>query len=798
MAFVKFRTFAGGELDPALHSRTDLVKYQTGAKTLRNIIVRKSGGIANRAGTTFVRETIDNLKTRLFFSNIEGNSYVIEFTALKFKTFKNGVAQTSGVHPYSLDEVYELDYAINGINIYFAHKNHDLRVLQYRAWVDAWVFTIASINSFSSFAIGTSPAITFTPTFAGGTTTYKYAFSKIENGEEWLPFYAQFSTGPVDIVPSEKIKIQWTEPATSVDKVYYKIFREIGGVYGLVGVCKITSSATNAIHFWDLGVTPDTTITPVSSEHFFQPSAGETASTNGNRPSVIANYQQRMFLASTKNNNSTVYGSELGTKKLLFTKKNYVDKIKDTDAFDFSIYSTRSNAVNYLADVNGLVVFTENSEWATPRGEALTPLNIPIQKHTSNGCKKGLKPISLNDSALYVHKNGGSIREIGYSYQIDGYTGDDISAFAGHLFRGKTIVSWDYQRTPDSILWVVFNDGTVASMTYIKEQQIMAWTHHDFFGGKVLSVGVSDENLNDVVYFVTERVVGGTTKRYIEKLSQRDFTDFSNQIFTDCTWLYDGYSAASPAGKLTISGTTYLDDDTLNLDVENSFFASSHIGEEIHFQSSEGLIRLEILSIDIDPKKATAFILNKPELPSDVRSVQISSWALAKKNFSGVSHLPDGKVSVVADGYVLASPNNPNYDAILCTSGAVTLPTAHIMVQIGLPITSDFETLAIDSSEVNLSVENKLVRSVNIDFRNSKGGFVGTELPAGNGIENLIEVKPRSNENYESATALKSEMIAINTLTAWDRNGSAVFRQVDPLPFEITSVIPQVTMGAKR
>jgi hypothetical protein len=54
MSLTSMRNLAGGELDPALHAGTDLVKYATGAKTMRNTFIRRSGGGLNRPGTEYV------------------------------------------------------------------------------------------------------------------------------------------------------------------------------------------------------------------------------------------------------------------------------------------------------------------------------------------------------------------------------------------------------------------------------------------------------------------------------------------------------------------------------------------------------------------------------------------------------------------------------------------------------------------------------------------------------------------------------------------------------------------------
>lgn len=52
--------FTKGELDPALHERTDLTQYGAGAKSIRNWIIQKEGGLKTRPGTLVVGE-VDSL-----------------------------------------------------------------------------------------------------------------------------------------------------------------------------------------------------------------------------------------------------------------------------------------------------------------------------------------------------------------------------------------------------------------------------------------------------------------------------------------------------------------------------------------------------------------------------------------------------------------------------------------------------------------------------------------------------------------------------------------------------------------
>lgn len=85
MTAVIQRSFASGEIAPALYSRCDQVRYQTGCRQLRNMFVMRHGGATSRPGTEFVCETLSRLSAgnplpmRLFpFVFNDSQTYVLE------------------------------------------------------------------------------------------------------------------------------------------------------------------------------------------------------------------------------------------------------------------------------------------------------------------------------------------------------------------------------------------------------------------------------------------------------------------------------------------------------------------------------------------------------------------------------------------------------------------------------------------------------------------------------------------------------------------------------------------------
>ena len=102
-------------------------------------------------------------------------------------------------------------------------------------------------------------------------------------------------------------------------------------------------------------------------------------------------------------------------------------------------------------------------------------------------------------------------------FESNGYRGNDLTIFASHLFDLFTLSDWDYQQVPNSIVWIVRNDGQVLGLTYIPEQQILGWHHHDFGDDLAENVATIPEGNEDLPYFVVNRTINGTTKRYIER-----------------------------------------------------------------------------------------------------------------------------------------------------------------------------------------------------------------------------------------------------------------------------------------
>jgi len=187
------------------------------------------------------------------------------------------------------------------------------------------------------------------------------------------------------------------------------------------------------------------------------------------------------------------------------------------------------------------------------------------------------------------------------------------------------------------------------------------------------------------------------------------------------------------------------------------------------------------------------------QVPVALRFVPTTRWIFAVDSVNGLSHLEGKNVSVLADGYVIASPNNSDYDVLTVTGGTINLPKPYGVIRVGLPYISDLETLDIDTpSGPSLKTRKISVANVVLEVEKSRGGFAGppTGPTATDPLNGLDEFKYRGDEDDEyGPVQFKTDSVEVNTEATWDNHGRRFVRQVDPLPLTVLAIIPEGYIG---
>lgn len=164
------------------------------------------------------------------------------------------------------------------------------------------------------------------------------------------------------------------------------------------------------------------------------------------------------------------------------------------------------------------------------------------------------------------------------------------------------------------------------------------------------------------------------------------------------------------------------------------------------------------------------------------------------RTFSGLDHLEGQVVAVLADGLVVydGDPAGANAAAFTVTAGTITLPAATaaaVDVHIGLAIRwPDLHLLPIDIQGSNVRDKSKIVHSVTLLLdRSSRSFMVG---PDADHLRAYV-VQAWDSPGVREFTGQAEQPID----DTWEKDGGILIRQIDPLPLTILGVLPNITTG---
>lgn len=200
---------------------------------------------------------------------------------------------------------------------------------------------------------------------------------------------------------------------------------------------------------------------------------------------------------------------------------------KDDDAIITTITGAEANEVRQVIGLGPelvvLTLATENSIKGDSDG-IITP-NGSTQRPSGYNGSSNVRPVVIGSTVVFIPREGNQVRSLGFDAVASGYVGGDLTIFASHLIDGQEIVDLAYERVPHSIVRAARRDGVMLGMTYIPEQEVVAWsrwtTRTLADSSRVLSFCVIPEDGVSIMYMVVEREIGGSTVRYVEKKMKR-------------------------------------------------------------------------------------------------------------------------------------------------------------------------------------------------------------------------------------------------------------------------------------
>lgn len=284
--------------------------------------------------------------------------------------------------------------------------------------------------------------------------------------------------------------------------------------------------------------------TSLWNEGSFSPSAGY--------PRCVFFYQDRLGFAATRQETQTLWFSKTGK----YTDFGHARlTLQDTDSISIRLAGQKLNAIRSVIISGRLLVFTAGSEWTVSGEGAFTPYTVRVEQQSEYGAYT--TPVLLaGNKALFVQARGGAVRNFYYDYNSASYVSNDLSLCARHLFFNHTVREMAFAQEPDKLVWCVLDNGQLLSLTYVPEQGICAWAHHQTQGA-FKSLCVIAQNGHDEVWFAVER--NGTY--CIETLTRRLASlEPQEQVFLDSC-----ISKRSVTPFHSVEGLSHLEGKTVSV-----------------------------------------------------------------------------------------------------------------------------------------------------------------------------------------------------------------------------------------
>jgi hypothetical protein len=482
-------------------------------------------------------------------------------------------------------------------------------------------------------------------------------------------------------------------------------------------------------------------------------------------PRAIGLFNQRLVYGGTATQNQTIWMSEAG----LYT--SFGTGPDSEDSIEVDLDSNEVNQINWMAESRDLIIGTSGGEFTlTPSASSVIPTIYP---RTYYGSKKQ-QVATIGEEIIFVQGAGTKVRTFKYDFNIDSYTGEDLTFLSEHI-AVDGIKEIAYAQEPYSIIYAITNTGELLSGTYDRSKRVIGWTKH-ITDGYYESVQTITRGSEDQVWVVVRRTINGSTKRYVEVFltgsGEDDIDGFSDSYLTLSTpKTVSGITTANPA---VVTATSH------------GFSNGNHV-------IIKGLV--DPYELSLDPEKDLMSSLN--DTSYEISNVTTHTFRLVGLNtsafnsygsggevfkkvssISGLGHLEGKIVQVKTDG--AAHPDET------VSSGAITLDWSAGEVTVGLPYKTTLVTKSIEFDTGLGSMQAQRVRWSNPILRvykSVKPIINTTFIPARSAADPLGVKIP-----------LFTGSVDYGPLT-WSDTSRITITLEDPLPLTLISITGAVDSG---
>ncbi|CAM4032018.1 hypothetical protein [Ectopseudomonas alcaliphila] len=630
--------FTAGELSPRMLGRVDIARYQNGAKSIVNGIPVVHGGVMRAWGSRFVSPTKDSgLKRSRLIPYVfnRDQAYVLELGHLYVRVWSlGGVMLTELGTPYSESMLFDVAYVQGADTMFLAHQSVPIYRLR-RVTNDEWTLSEAPFVTVPFAEDGHKPAVDI----ALSETTAGTGRTATASGSVWLAADVGreiwYGTGVAVItavgsatvatvtirtdfggtaIPSGQWKLTGSPQTTCTpnkkdpvgDTITLTLAAagwrsEDAGKWVRInrGIVQITSIGSSTVANGVIKSALDAVIGAIANSWTLE--GGVWNAENG-YPGAITLHEQRLVCGGSPEYPQTVWMSRTGEYL------NFELGTKDDDAMSFTVSSDQINPIEHLGQVRALIALTYGGEFTLSGGveKAITPTNIQVKNQSTYGCSK-VRPCRIGNELYFVQRANRKIRAMAYRYDTDAYGSPDISVLSEHLTE-TGIVDMAYQQEPESILWMVREDGILASVTIDRDQDVVGWARHTTDGDYESVATVPNAN-GEELWMVVKRRINGQDVRYIER-------------FDTGTYTHSAITGADTAGKAVWGDLDHLDGEVVDV------LADGIVMPQQRVMDNEITLPRNAKTVEIGLPYTTTIETLRPEVGSPSGASQGNSMAI--------------------------------------------------------------------------------------------------------------------------------------------------------------------------
>lgn len=354
----------------------------------------------------------------------------------------------------------------------------------------------------------------------------------------WTDYFGRRATVALDVEPSS-LSISVSDPtgwgaelvpAVKDGRIESVIVRSGGQNYTSPKLTVVSTSGSGASLSANVGQAPD-------------------------YPGAVSYFEQRRWFGGTQNRPNNLWATRPGTE----ADMSYSLPTQSDDRIAVRVAAREANRILHIVPLAQLMLMTGAAEWRVSplNSDAITPESMSVRPQSYVGASN-VQPLVIGSSMIYGAGRGGHLRELGYNYEAGGYISGDVCLRAPHLFDNLKIVDLAYSKAPTPMVWAVSSSGKMIAMTYVPEQQVGGFSTVET-NGSIESVCVVAEGEEDICYVEVLRTIGGEPVRFVERMSERQYSELKECVYVDCAGTYRGEA------KKEITGLTWLEGETVSI-----------------------------------------------------------------------------------------------------------------------------------------------------------------------------------------------------------------------------------------